>query len=98
MRGLRTDPERAEVRMLLRAPLRNARVLEIGCGEGRLTRRIAGIARSVTAIDLDAAKVSDARRFTPARHRGKVRVEVGSAESLRFPDQSFEVVLFSWSL
>jgi len=38
--GVRFDPERAEVRTLRGAPVRGGRVLDAGCGDGRLTRRI----------------------------------------------------------
>ncbi len=99
MRGVRFDPERAEVRALLRAaPLRGARLLEVGCGDGRLTRRIARVARSVVGIDLDAEQITRARRFTARLLRRRVRFEVASAERLPFAPQTFAAVLFSWSL
>lgn len=99
MRGYQTDPERREVRMLLaRTPLRGAHVLEIGCGDGRLTRRIAGAVRHIVGIDPEASDVARAKRFHRARHRGRTRFEVGQGEKLRFRDRTFELVLFSWSL
>ena len=39
-----------------------ARVLEIGCGTGQLTRRLAGRGFNVTAIDIGAAMTEAARR------------------------------------
>lgn len=99
MRGVRKDPERTEVRALMRrVPLAGARVLEIGCGDGRLTRRLGGIVRSVVAIDPEAEEIARANRMIPARLRGKVRFEVGSGETLRFPDRSFPIAVLSWSL
>lgn len=99
MRGFRIDPERVEVRLLLRrAPLAGARVLEVGCGDGRLTRRFAGAARSVVGIDPDREQIARAWRLTPARLRSTVRFEVGKVEDLSFRDRAFDVALFSWSL
>lgn len=99
MRGVRFDPERAEIRTLLRSvPLRGVRVLEVGCGDGRLTRRILGAARHLEAIDADRDQIIRAREFTSRLLRRRVRYEVGSAESLPFGPRSFDVVLFSWSL
>lgn len=99
MNGYRRDPERTEVRMLRRhVPLAGARILEIGCGDGRLTRRIAGMARAVVAIDPNAALIARAKQLTPASLREKVRYRIGAAENLRLPDQSFEIAVLSWSL
>jgi ubiquinone/menaquinone biosynthesis C-methylase UbiE len=39
-----------------------ARILEIGCGTGQLTRRLAGRGLEITAIDIGPAMVSGARR------------------------------------
>lgn len=99
VRGVRRDPEGTEVRMLLkRTPLSGARVVEIGCGDGRLTRRLARVVRSVVGIDPDPAQIDVARRLTPPHFKEKMRFEVGSGASLRFADQSAPVVLLSWSL
>lgn len=99
MKGYRRDPERAEVRTLRRhVPLAGARILEIGCGDGRLTRRIAGVARAVLAIDPNAASIARAKQLTPAFLREKVRFRVGTAEQIALPGEGFEIALLSNSL
>lgn len=98
MRGVRIDPERAEVRLLLRrVPLRGARVLEIGCGDGRLTRRFAGVTREVLGIDPDKEQIARARSLNPAWLRGRVRFRAGTAQEITFRSR-FDVALLSWSL
>jgi ubiquinone/menaquinone biosynthesis C-methylase UbiE len=99
MKGMSRDPERAEVRYVLRyVPIKGARVLEIGGGEGRLTRRIAAVAAAVESIDPNAEAVSRARRLMPTRLRGRVRFSVASGESLRYDNERFDVAVLSWSL
>jgi ubiquinone/menaquinone biosynthesis C-methylase UbiE len=73
-------------------------VLEIGCGEGRLTRRYAPDARSVIAIDPDAASIAAARAALPASLADRVAFAVGSAESLEGPPRAFDAVFLSHSL
>ena len=99
MNGYRRDPERTEVRVLRnQVPLEEARILEIGCGDGRLTRRIARLARAVVATDPDAALIARAKRLTPASLKRKVRYRLAAAEDLRLPAQRFDVAILSWSL
>ena len=99
MRGVRNDPERREIRLLRRhVPFANARVLDIGCGDGRLTRRLSGIAKSIVAMDLTHGEAVTALHKTPERHRPTTRFTVASGEYLPFFDGCFDVVLFSWSL
>jgi ubiquinone/menaquinone biosynthesis C-methylase UbiE len=99
MNGCRRDPERTEIRALQRhVSFKGADILEIGCGDGRLTRRIARLARAVVATDPNAALIARAKRLTPASLREKVRYRVAAAENLRSPDERFDVAVLSWSL
>ncbi len=99
MNGYRRDPERTEVRVLRRqVPLKEAHIVEIGCGDGRLTRRIAGLARAVVATDTNAALIARAKQLAPASLRKKVRYRLAAAENLRLPAQRFDVAILSWSL
>lgn len=73
--------------------LRDRDVLEIGCGDGRITRALSGIPGRLVGIDPDP----DAIRKAIADVDG-VRFDVGAGERLDFPDGSFDVVLFTLSL
>jgi arsenite methyltransferase len=71
-----------------------ARVLDVGCGTGRLARWMAerlGPEASVVGIDPLESRIRVARS-----HAGAVRFEVGRAEDLgAFEDASFDVVCLS---
>ncbi len=93
------DPERAETAALgAIGNLDGARVIEIGCGDGRLTFRYAPAARSVLAIDPDKEAIAKARSALPAELAEHVRFEVGSALDLDQPPASFDAALCSHSL
>ncbi len=64
--------------------------LDVGCGPGALTSELVSRvgAASVTAIDPSHAFVAECRRRHP-----DVDVRTGSAESLAYPDASFDAVL-----
>lgn len=93
------DPEGAHLASLRRlVDFQGRRVLEMGCGEGRLTRGIAADAASVTAFDPDEERVREARASFPSDLLDRVAFQVGAAESIELPRHSFDLVVFSWSL
>ncbi len=96
---LRVDPEKNEVRALREVvDWRRKRVLEIGCGEGRLTRRLAQLGATVHASDPDAKLIGKARETLPQRYAKRVRYQVGQAEQVGHAIGSFDIVVFAWSL
>jgi len=76
----------------------NTRVLEIGCGDGRLTVRLAEFGAHVTGVDPDRASIRSARETLPERLADRIKYEVGSAGSFKKRRRSFDTVVFSWSL
>lgn len=93
------DPEGAHLAALRRlADFRGARVLEMGCGEGRLTGGIAEQAAHVLAFDPDAEAVEKGRNALAADLADRVSFLVASAEQLEIAPGSFDLVVFSWSL
>jgi 2-polyprenyl-3-methyl-5-hydroxy-6-metoxy-1,4-benzoquinol methylase len=93
--ALLEDPEQHESRALTRMipSFAGLRVLEIGCGDGRLTRLYAGSAASVVAIDPKAESIEALRAELPA-----VDARAIGIEALDLPRHAFDVVIFSWSL
>lgn len=93
------DPEGAHLAALRRlAQFDGAHVLEMGCGEGRLTRGIATDAASVLAFDPDAASIAEARSSFPSELADRVAFQVAAAEEIEIERASFDLVVFSWAL
>ena len=93
------DPEGADLAALRRvADFTGKQVLEMGCGDGRLTPGIAAEAAHVLAFDPDASSVDDARRALPAELAERVEYRVASAQTLEIERGAFDLVVFSWSL
>jgi 2-polyprenyl-3-methyl-5-hydroxy-6-metoxy-1,4-benzoquinol methylase len=93
------DPEGAHLAALRRlARFDGRRVLEMGCGEGRLTQGIALEAAKVVAFDPDAASVAEAQASLPAELADRVAFQVASAEEIEIERGAFDLVVFSWSL
>lgn len=97
--GAVVDPEQAHARAIRRlAGFDGRRVLEIGCGEGRLTYQLAGGAASWLATDPRAEAVTAARAGLPASLGDTVTFAVAGGADIEAPELDFDLVLFSWSL
>ena len=92
-------PDGMEVRLIERfTTLKGRRILEVGCGDGRLTFQYAPTARQVLAIDPDRLSIEDALDEQAALRVSNIDFRVDSIEQLPDRGSPFDVALFSWSL
>jgi ubiquinone/menaquinone biosynthesis C-methylase UbiE len=92
------DPEGIEVRQLGNViDFANRSVVEIGCGDGRLTRRYAAPARQVAAVDPDMTRLTTAVEQNPAS-LAHVNFVQAQAETLPFASEKFDLAVLAWSL
>jgi SAM-dependent methyltransferase len=75
------------------ADLTKRNVLEIGCGDGRISSLLAVDSDSLIAVDPDEKKIRRAKT-----HIAGVDFRIGSGEILNFPNGSFDIVIFTLSL
>jgi 2-polyprenyl-3-methyl-5-hydroxy-6-metoxy-1,4-benzoquinol methylase len=97
---VRTDPEGNEIEALFQlVDLDQTEVLEIGCGDGRLTWRYADRAARVTAIDPFPDSIARARAQL-AKAPLPIGFRVVSFEDFATETDArmFDVALLSWSL
>ncbi|MCW2989478.1 MAG: Methylase [Solirubrobacterales bacterium] len=87
-----TDPGEAAALEFLAPRVAGARVLDIGIGTGRTTTLLAGAAASYVGVDISPGMIAQARRRHPAAD-----LRVGDARHLDFPDDSFDVAVFSFN-
>ena len=97
--GVALDPEEAETRAIHELiDVTGRDVLEIGCGNGRLTRRFASGARSMLGVDLDAEGIALAAAQLPEPLRSVVTFQVADITAIDLPAAAFDVAVLSWSL
>jgi ubiquinone/menaquinone biosynthesis C-methylase UbiE len=73
--------------------LKNKQVLEVGCGNGRITSLLVGKSDKLIAIDPNIGKIKEARNQVISAD-----FRIGSGDDLDFPDECFDVVIFTLSL
>ncbi len=96
---VRRDPEEFETRALFEAvrSFAGQHVLEVGCGDGRLTWRYADEAAHVIAIDPDPARLARAVAACPPRLRDRVEFRLEPLHAFT-PGAGFDLVILAWSL
>lgn len=96
---LQTDSDRNESKYLHQfVDFTNKRVLEVGCGEGRMTWQYAGKTRTTIGIDtdVDALRVAKLDRASDLEHT--VHFSCAASEYLPFSKETFDIAILAWSL
>ena len=95
---LQRDPARSESKYLHSfADFTGRRVLEVGCGEGRLTWQYAGAARLTIGIDPDLDALRVAKLDRPSDLEQTVLLACAASEYLPFSKESFDLAVLAWS-
>jgi ubiquinone/menaquinone biosynthesis C-methylase UbiE len=97
--GLQKDPEGFEKKILHKfVDLTNKRILEIGCGEGRLTWKYAGASDLTVGFDPDHDSLRVAQADSPPDLRRHVHFAQASASHIPFSTETFDIAVLAWSL
>ena len=93
------DPENIEGKTLGQyVDFKDKRVLEVGCGEGRLTWRYAHASSLTVGMDPDHSALRVARADSPHDLQNKVRFTQATARQIPFRKETFDIAILAWSL
>jgi len=97
--SLQKDPEGFERKILHKyAEFANRRVLEVGCGEGRLTWKYAGASSLTVGFDPDHDALRIARADSPYNLQKHLHFTNASASHIPFSTKTFDIAILAWSL
>jgi ubiquinone/menaquinone biosynthesis C-methylase UbiE len=93
------DPEGSEITVIHElVDFSGADVLEVGCGDGRLTWRYAEEAATVLAMDMNGEKIERARETTPPSLRSKTSFVVADIGHVELSPDAYDVAILAHSL
>jgi ubiquinone/menaquinone biosynthesis C-methylase UbiE len=96
---LQKDPEGFEQKTLHKlVSFKDKRVLEIGCGEGRLTFKYAAASSLTVGFDPDHDALRIAQADSPHAMQKHVHLAGASASTIPFSKETFDIAILAWSL
>ncbi len=97
--AIRQDPENSELNALhmFVGSFAGKRVLEIGCGNGRLTYQYAHEAALVHGIDPSETKIAEAQEKIPKNLKNRLEFWHVGIENF-FSPEKYDIAILAWSL
>jgi len=93
------DPEGTEIKVIHElVDFSDADVLEVGCGDGRMTWRYADEAATVLAMDMNEEKIKRAAEAIPPPLRLKLNFVSANIAGVELPPDAFDVAILAHSL
>lgn len=80
------------------ADFSHQRVIEIGCGEGRLTWQYAPASSLTIGLDTDPDALRVASIDSPHDRKHRIHFVQTEAEHLPFSKETFDIAILAWSL